>query len=386
MDPPEDVDQIMGEVEQAIGLLENMVPAAIWPWLIVSLGALLALLVHALLWRPIRRFCAGREGLVFVVLPRLRRPSRLFLLMLVSLLLVNVAGLPPGWRSGLSQLAAATLMIVVGWVLIAALDVACERVLGRLPGDIEENFAARKQATQARMIQRIGRLLIVLLTAGLVLSSFDSVRQFGVSLFASAGAAGLVLGFAARPVLANLIAGIQIALTQPIRIDDVVIVEGEWGWIEEIASTYVVVRVWDWRRLVVPLSYFIEQPFQNWTRESGSIIGAVTWHLDFTAPVSEIRAKLEQIVAASPRWDRNVVNLQVTDSDRQTITIRALMSARTSPIAWDLRCEVREAMLDWLRTEHPGSLPRSRGQLHMAPDAEIDAGFGQPVLRRAGGG
>ena len=146
------------------------------------------------------------------------------------------------------------------------------------------------------------------------------------------------------------------------------IVENEWGWIEEITSTYVVVSIWDWRRLVVPLSYFIEKPFENWTRESGSIIGAVTWHLDYTAPVAKIREKLEEIVRASSRWDKKVVNLQLIDTDRDSITVRALMSARNSPIAWELRCEVREAMLDWLQREHPGSLPRHRTELRLMPD------------------
>ena len=369
MEPYETAEPVFHEVKQAMGLFESLVPAAIWPWLIVTLGILFALILHSVFWRPVSRFYKGRSGLVFSVLPRLRRPSRLLVLMIVGLFLVNVAGLPPAWRGGLSQFATATLLVVIGWILIVALDVACMRFLRRLPGDAEDNLSTRKQTTQVRMIQRIGRLLIVLMTAGFVLSSFDAVRQFGVSLFASAGAAGLVLGFAARPVLANLIAGIQIALTQPIRLEDVVIVEGEWGWVEEIASTYVIIRIWDWRRLVVPLSYFIEKPFENWTRESGSIIGSVNWHLDYTAPIGEIREKLQEIVKASPRWDKKVVNLQVIETDRDSVTVRALMSARNSPIAWELRCEVRENMLEWLQREHPGSLPRSRAQLHLVPDA-----------------
>ncbi|PIL20306.1 hypothetical protein P775_10165 [Puniceibacterium antarcticum] len=373
MDPVQDVGQVMQDMEQAIGVFETYVPAPLWPWLIVSIGLVIALTLHAVLWRPVRRFCHGRSGLVFTVLPRLRRPSRLLILMLVSLLLVNVAGLPEVWSAGLTQGATATLMVIIGWIFTVALDVACQRFLGRLPEDTEDNLSLRKQATQVRMIQRIGRLLIILLTAALVLSSFDAVRQFGVSLFASAGAAGLVLGFAARPVLANLMAGIQIALTQPIRIDDVVIVEGEWGWIEEITSTYVVVRIWDWRRLVVPLSYFIEKPFENWTRESGSIIGAVTWHLDYTAPVAEIREKLEEIVRGSSRWDKKVVNLQLIETDRDSITIRALMSARNSPIAWELRCEVREKMLEWLQREHAESLPKVRTQLQINQSPSEDA-------------
>jgi small-conductance mechanosensitive channel len=192
---------------------------------------------------------------------------------------------------------------------------------------------------------------------------FPAVRSFGVSLFASAGVAGLVLGFAARPILTNLIAGMQIALTQPIRIDDVLIVEGEWGWVEEITTTYVVIRIWDQRRLIVPLSHFIEKPFENWTRESAAILGVVLWHLDYRAPIAEMRKKLEELLYANKLWDGKVANLQIVDSGVSTITVRALMSARNSPTAWDLRCEIREQMLEWLRAEYPDALPRVRALL-----------------------
>ncbi|MGR3363874.1 MAG: mechanosensitive ion channel family protein, partial [Maritimibacter harenae] len=204
---------------------------------------------------------------------------------------------------------------------------------------------------------------VVTIAAGLM--TFESVRQYGVSLLAAGGAAGIIVGLAAQPVLSNLFAGLQLALTQPIRIDDAVIVEGEWGTIEEITATYVVIKVWDWRRLVVPLRYFIEQPFQNWTRESASIIGSVFWYLDYTVPVQEVRAKLEEIIRDSPHWDGKVVNLQVTDTDKDTIALRGLMSARTSPQAWDLRCEIREKIVAWLQETYPEALPRLRGELAM---------------------
>ena len=180
------------------------------------------------------------------------------------------------------------------------------------------------------------------------------------SPFASAGAAGLVLGFAARPVLENLIAGIQIAVTQPIRIDDAVVIEGEWGWIEEITGTYVVIRIWDWRRLIVPLSYFIQKPFTNWTRETASIIGTVFLHADYTLPVDALRGYLTEIVKKMPLWDGKVAVIQVTDATDRTIEIRALVSARTSPEAWDLRCDVRERLVSWIRDTHPDSLPQVR--------------------------
>src|SRR5579863_2728245 len=160
--------------------------------------------------------------------------------------------------------------------------------------------------------------------------TLPAVRQYGVSLFASAGAAGIVVGLAARPVLSNLLAGIQIAMTQPIRVEDSVVVEGEWGWIETITSTYVVIRIWDLRRLIVPLSYFIEKPFQNWTYQTANLIGAVILHVDYTAPIDRLRAKLEEIVHGSELWDGNVASLQVTDSTQSTLELRALVSARNA--------------------------------------------------------
>ena len=163
---------------------------------------------------------------------------------------------------------------------------------------------------------------------------------------------------------------LQIAITQPIRLEDVIIVEDEWGWVEEIFSTYVVVRLWDWRRMVVPLSYFIEKPFQNWTRESASIIGTVFWYLDYTVPVDKMRAKLEELAKASPLWDGKVVNLQVSDTEKDSIEVRGLVSARTSPQAWDLRCEIREKMISWLQKEHPGALPRLRGSMEVRSSSD----------------
>jgi small-conductance mechanosensitive channel len=189
------------------------------------------------------------------------------------------------------------------------------------------------------------------------------VKQYGVSLIASAGAAGIVVGLALRPLLTNLFAGIQLAVTQPIRIGDAVIVENEWGWVEEITGTYVVIKLWDWRRMVVPLSYFLEKPFQNWTRQSTDLIGTVLLWVDYTVPVAPIRLKLEEIAKASRLWDGQVVNLQVVDSNERAVQLRALVSARTSPQAWDLRCEVREKLILFLQEEFPGALPKQRAEL-----------------------
>ena len=214
--------------------------------------------------------------------------------------------------------------------------------------------------------------MIVTLSAALM--TFEQVRQYGVSLFASAGAAGLVLGLAARPLLSNLLAGIQIALTQPIRVEDAVVVDGEWGWIENITGTYVVIRLWDLRRLIVPLVYFIEKPFQNWTHESSDLLGTVLLRVDFTVPLERLREKLREVAEASRLWDRKVAVLQVTDASGDTMELRILVSARGGAHTFDLRCEVREKMIAFLQAEYPHALPRHRTQIVAGDEPEQVAG------------
>ena len=260
-----------------------------------------------------------------------------------------------------------------GWLVGTIVDRLLKRRLHRLKLDVEDNLEARKIATQLDVIRRIWVVVAGIITVAAALTIIPGVKQIGVSLFASAGIAGIAIGIAARPVLSNLISGLQIAFTQPIRIDDVVIVEGEWGWIEQITLFYVVIKLWDWRRLVVPLSYFTEQPFQNWTRKSADIIGTVTWSLDHRAPIGEIRSKLEEVVKNTPLWSGDVVNLQVTEASGPTITVRALASARTSPKAWDLRCHIREEIMTWLQETYPDALPQQRVGGDMASSLnEID--------------
>lgn len=337
---------------------------------ILLLGAILVavFLIHKIAWRFLGRWFDGRRGVFWRIAGQLRRPLRMALLVLALALSMPLLTLPLGWETVLERVARAALVVAGGWVALVTVSVLTERAISRVSLD-EEDYGSRSHATQLRVLQKVAQILIVLLTAAVVLWSFESVRSVGVSLFASAGAAGLVLGFAARPVLANLIAGIQIALTQPIRLNDVVIVEGEWGWIEEIRATYVIVRIWDLRRLVVPLSYFIEKPFQNWTRDSSTIIGQVIWYLDWTAPVGAMRERLAEILAASDLWDGNTCVLQVVETTADAIQLRALMSARNAPRAWDLRCEVREKMIAWLQEHHPSALPRLRAEMaHGASD------------------
>ncbi|MFG6499214.1 mechanosensitive ion channel family protein [Sulfitobacter sp. 1A13191] len=305
------------------------------------------------------------------LLRRARRPLRLAAVVAaLAWVLPNVRLY--GWQDGAAHLFLVLLIILVGWTLILLTNHFAERAVRRHRLDVEDNLSARKFVTQARVLRRTVTIILGIFTAAGVLLTFESVQKYGAGLFASAGAAGLVVGLAARPVLTNLIAGLQIAITQPIRLEDVVIVEDEWGWVEEIFATYVVVRLWDWRRMVVPLSYFIEKPFQNWTRESASIIGTVFWYLDYTVPIGEMRAKLEELAKASPLWDGQVVNLQVSETEKDSIAVRGLVSARTSPQAWDLRCEIREKMIDWLQKEHPQALPRLRGNMEIRSRDEPD--------------
>lgn len=260
---------------------------------------------------------------------------------------------------------ALTLCVIAasGWLTIKAIHVAREAILGQHDFNARDNLKARTVYTQIRVISNIIIGGIIILAVSFMLMTFAAVRQIGVSLLASAGILGVVLGFAAQKTLGNLIAGIQIALAQPIRLDDAVVVENEWGWIEEITLTYVVVRIWDLRRLILPISYFVEKPFQNWTRASADILGSVFIYVDYTVPVGAVRAELGRILKESAYWDKKVNVLQVTNATEQTVELRALMSAADSPTAWNLRCETREKLVDFLQKKYPQSLPRARVEL-----------------------
>jgi small-conductance mechanosensitive channel len=303
-------------------------------------------------------------------------PSRLALCLAAVAFVLPLAPLNDVLRQQLSRFFAVAVIALIGWLSIRAVDMAAARYLMKFRLDVDENFLARKHVTQVRVFKRVIDTLIIIIAISTALMTFESVRQYGVSLFASAGAAGLIVGLAARPLLSNLIAGVQIAITQPIRIEDAVIIENEWGWVEDIASTYVVIRLWDWRRMVVPLSYFIERPFQNWTRDAQSLIGAIILHVDYSADVPRIRQKLEEVARESKLWDGAVVNLQVIETHPRTIELRALVSARNAPQSWDLRCEIRERLLAFIKQEMPEAFPRERATIS-PPDAVFGELLGQ---------
>ncbi|RPD83439.1 mechanosensitive ion channel family protein [Luteimonas sp. 100069] len=290
-------------------------------------------------------------------------PAAVALPLLFLSLALNATPLDPELLGQLRHWIGIGAMLCVTWLLARSVGAVEARILRDHPIDVEDNLAARRIQTQTRVISRVVQAGIVLVGVSLALMTFPQVRQVGTGLLASAGIIGLIAGVAAQPVFGNLIAGLQIALAQPIRLDDVVIVEGEWGRIEEITSTYVIVRVWDERRLVVPLQWFISNPFQNWTRTSAQLLGTAFLWLDHRAPIPAIREELQRICEADPRWDGRVCVTQVTETDKHTIEVRLLVSARNSGELFDLRCAVREGMLAFINAHLPEALPRMRNEV-----------------------
>lgn len=292
-----------------------------------------------------------------------RGPSRIIIPLLTVHLLLPLLKVSPGIQTFISQTFSILLIISVAWLIIRTTNVVEDLIFIQYRIDVADNLEARKIHTQIGVLKKVVIVVVGVLTLATVLMTFEKVRQLGTSILASAGIAGIIVGFAAQRSIATLVAGFQIAMTQPIRIDDVVIVEGEWGRIEEITLTYVVVRIWDLRRLIVPITYFLEKPFQNWTRVSADLLGTVFMYVDYTVPIQEVREELQRIVKESDRWDGKVCVLQVTNATEQTLELRALMSAADSSRAWELRCEVREKLLEFIRKNYPGSLPKVRAEI-----------------------
>lgn len=343
------IDQHLRWVPQwAIGLI------------VVLLFGMAGLLMHRLLYRGLKRITESAGLFWRSLIARIERPARLAIFAVSLSLGASVAPLTNGQASTVRQVLMICVIILIAWSARIAMHIWSIFYLRRFQLDHEDNLLARKHVTQFGIFQRIIDLAIVIVAISAALMTFDQVRQYGVSLLASAGAAGLVLGLALQPVLKNLLAGVQLAVTQPIRIGDALIVEGEWGNVEEITSTYVVLKLWDWRRLILPLNYFIEKPFQNWTRESASLIGTVMIYLDYRAPIDAIRTKVEEIVKSSRLYDGQVINVAVTDFKEQAMELRILVSASNAPKTFDLRTEVREKLITFLQTHHPQALPRVR--------------------------
>ncbi len=336
---------------------------------LLVLAALLALVVHRIIVIALRRAFGERHPYLRSLFRRANGPLALALIAFALSIVLQSAPFDPVVSTALARILLLAFIVLAGWIAHIAVETTSTLYLRRFEIGSADDLLARKHVTQVRILKRAAHTLIVVITLSAALMTFEPVRQYGVSLFASAGVAGLVVGLAARPVLSNLFAGIQLAMTQPVRLDDQVVVENETGRIEEITSTYVVIRLWDLRRMIVPLSYFIEKPFQNWSRESTNLIGAVLLHVDYTAPVERIRSKLIEIANASKLWDGQVAKLQVTDAKESSVELRVQVSARSSAEAFELRCEVREKLIEFLQRDYPTALPRTRQEV-VAPDQQ----------------
>jgi small-conductance mechanosensitive channel len=322
--------------------------------------------IHYLVFRLLRKDQATARRRSLGLRKYLAGPARAaFLTIGVLIVLPFVPRIPPLIRDRIEQIAGILLVLFMGWLAIGGVYVFQAVMLSRFDTSVADNLRARRVHTQMQFFRRILIAMVVVLDAGALLWSLhdESLWKYGTGLLASAGLASLVLAVAAKSTASNLIAGLQIAISEPIRIDDVVVLQGEWGRIEEITSTYVVVKIWDERRLVVPLSYFIEQPFQNWTRKRGDILGTAFLYVDYSVPVEPLRAELTRVVKLSPLWDGRVCGLQVTNLTERSMELRCLVSSIGSSENFDLRCLVREKMIEFLRENYPDALPTMRMEL-----------------------
>jgi len=328
---------------------------------VLLVGLTIGLVAKLLLFGGLNAYARRHDSaLALSVAQHLRRASGWFFPALAISLLLPLVQLPPKGLEVLRRVVEMVLILSFAWGLIKTLDVLQDLVQRRYQLNSADNLRVRKLFTQLQFLKKLVMSLIVFVAVGLVLMSFETVRRLGTGLLTSAGIVSVIVGLAAQRSISNLLAGFQIAFTQPIRIDDVLVVEGEWGRVEEITFTYVVLSIWDERRLVLPLNYFIEKPFQNWTRNSAQLMGTVLLQTDYTVPVDAVRAELQRIVADNLLWDQRTCVLHVTDAKERTLELRALVSAANAGAVWELRCAVREQLVAFLQREYPASLPRIR--------------------------
>ncbi|NLR63158.1 mechanosensitive ion channel [Chitinophaga varians] len=337
-------------------------PNIIWDLMLVGISVIAGWLIKFLLAQFLRRTAAkdGDFSLIHSSLLHLGKAFNYFLPLLILNMLMPLMRIPAKDEPLLSRVVEIALTLSFAALVIGAIKVSEDYVYHTYDLKKTNNLKERKIRTQLQFIRKLAISVVLILTACAILLSFDSLRKLGAGLLTGVGVSGIIIGFAAQKSLGNLLAGFQIAFTQPIRIDDVLVVEGEWGRVEEITLTYVVLNIWDQRRLILPINYFIEKPFQNWTRTSSEILGTAFFYLDYSAPVDKIRAEFNRLLMASPLWDRRASALQVTNTTERTIEVRTLMSAATSGNAFDLRCYMREELVKYIRENYPECLPKTR--------------------------
>jgi small-conductance mechanosensitive channel len=334
-------------------------------WSGVSLGAAIGLgfIARAVVFWMLHEFDRRKGDVIGHSLTQHgRRSTRWIFPLLAVLCVLPGLPLPSSVMSALEHITGIGLIAAIAWLIILLVDVSSDIMAARYRVDVADNLMARRIQTQFQMLHHIVVVLVSVVAVSIMLMTFPAIRHIGMSILASAGLASLVVGLAMKGTLENIIAGVQIAFAQPFRMGDAVVIEGEWGWIEEIGTMYVVVRIWDLRRLVIPLSYFLQNSFQNWTRTSAELLGYSYIYTDYTVSVDAVREELKRICESTPLWGGKVCGVQVSDSDRYTMELRALMDARNSGEAWDLRCLVREKLIDFLQKNYPGCLPRYRGE------------------------
>ncbi|MEV1288578.1 mechanosensitive ion channel family protein [Micromonospora sp. NPDC049679] len=323
-----------------------------------------ALLVTRLTGMVVRRAARGRYAPFLNTLHKeCHRPFRAVLLVTALIVGLPFTGLSGPTRRPVAHVLLLMLIYASAWLAVRVLFVFEETAFRRLPVDMVDNRRRRRARTQIGLLRRLTAVIITIVALAATMMTFSQLRALGASLLASAGVAGLVAGLAAQSLLAHVFAGLQLAFSEQLRLDDVVVVEQEWGRIEEMRLTYVVVRVWDERRLVLPTTYFTTTPFQNWTRNEAQVLGAVTLHVDFSADMAILRAEAKRAVEESALWDRREWVMQVVDMTSCTMCVRVLASAPDGPSSWDLRCEIRERLIHFLHTQHPQWLPHARGEL-----------------------
>jgi small-conductance mechanosensitive channel len=358
---------------EAVSKLEYRFSPIVWNVVIVVSSIALGLLIKAIVHSIFSFYTKRSDYYLFrSVTKHLQAPASILIPLLAlnaALPIIHIANHPVARQAMEIVLIAAFAFLIIRIVVLFE-----DMIYHRNDITVADNLKARKIRTQIKFVSQFLIALVAVLALAAMLLSFDSLRKVGTGLLAGVGVGSIIIGFAAQNTLSNLLAGFQIAFTQPIRIDDIVVVEGEWGRIEDITLTYVVVKVWDERRLVLPINYFISKPFQNWTRVSTELLGTVFLYLDYSAPVDRIRKRFDQLLRESELWDRKVSAIQVTDCKERVIELRALMSARNSGDAFDLRCYVREKLIEFVQQEFPESLPKTRSEAILAPQKDMIQG------------
>ena len=346
-------------------MLESL-QAGLSAWVFPGLSALVAvagtLLGYRLALAITRRFTDSTAG-TRIFLDAAATPLGISFAFLALNAVLHAAPQDLPLLAVIRRLSTLLLIVSVTWAAVRCASAIGDAIVHLNPVREGEWRRARKVETQTRFLVRGLNILVVIIGAGVALMTFESVQQLGASLLASAGIGGIVLGFAARPVLGNLLAGMQIALTEPFRIDDVLHVEGEWCWVEEVTATYVVLRVWDLRRIVMPLQWFIEHPFENWTRHNAELMGGVSLWVDYAMPLDPLRGEFARLLEQAIEWDGRTQSVQVLEAGERAIQVRFLMSASDSNRLWDLRCAVREGLVTFLQRQYPDHLPRMRAEL-----------------------